>query len=53
MEWSEVKSKQLKVLSATAGAAAVVAMGAITVTLSEVSMAPSPGASSSRPGDDV
>ena len=42
MEWSEVKSKQFKVLSATAGGTAVLAMGALTVTLSDVSMAEPP-----------
>ena len=42
MEWSEVKAKQFKVLSATAGATALLAMGALTVTLSEVSVAQTP-----------
>ena len=42
MEWSEVKSKQFKVLSATAGATTVLVMGALTVTLSEVSVAQTP-----------
>jgi hypothetical protein len=42
MEWSEVKSKQLRVVSATAGAAAVLAMGALTVTFSDVSVADPP-----------
>ena len=34
MEWSEVKSKQIKALSAAIGASAMVAMGALTVALS-------------------
>jgi hypothetical protein len=42
MEWSQVKSTQLKVLSATAGGAAVLAMGALTVTSSDVSVAETP-----------
>ncbi len=35
MEWSEVNSKQLKLVSAGIGASAVVAMGALGVALSE------------------
>jgi hypothetical protein len=35
MEWSEVKSKKLKLVSAGVGASAVVAMGALGVTLGE------------------
>jgi hypothetical protein len=35
MEWSEVKSSQLKVLAAGVGASAVVAMGALTVVFGE------------------
>ena len=42
MEWSEVKSKRFKVLSATAGTTAVLAMGALTVTFSDVSGAETP-----------
>jgi|SoiMethySBSTD1v2_1073268.scaffolds.fasta_scaffold475690_4 hypothetical protein len=42
MGWSEVKSRQLKVLSAVAGGAAVVAMGALTVTFSDISVAEPP-----------
>jgi hypothetical protein len=42
MEWSEVKSKQFKVLSATAGATAVLAMGAVTATMSNISVAEEP-----------
>ena len=42
MEWSEVRSKQLKVVSASAGAASVLAMGALTVTFSDVSVAEGP-----------
>lgn len=42
MEWSDVKSSQFKVVAATAGAAAVVAMGALTVTFSNVSEAEPP-----------
>ena len=34
MEWSEVKSSQLKKLSAAIGTGAVLAMGALTVALS-------------------
>jgi hypothetical protein len=42
MEWSEVNSKQLKVLSAAAGGTAVLAMGALTATFSNVSVAEPP-----------
>jgi hypothetical protein len=35
MEWSEVKSSQLKVVAAGIGAGALVAMGALTVVLSD------------------
>jgi hypothetical protein len=35
MEWSEVKSSQLKVVAAGIGASALVAMGALTVVFSE------------------
>ena len=42
MEWSRVKSKQLKVWSATAGCTAVVAMGALAVTFTDVSAADTP-----------
>ena len=41
-EWSEVRSKRFKVLSATAGATAILAMGALTVTFSDVSVAQPP-----------
>jgi len=34
MEWSEVKSSQLKVVAAGVGAGALVAMGALTVVFS-------------------
>lgn len=39
MEWSEVKSKQFKLTSAAVGVGAVLAMGAVTVALSEISAA--------------
>jgi hypothetical protein len=39
MEWSEVQSKQLKLMSATAGGAAVLAMGALAVKSSDISVA--------------
>ena len=39
MEWSEVKSKQFKLMAATAGVGAVLAMSALTVTFSNVSVA--------------
>ena len=39
MEWSEVKSKQFKLIAATAGVGAVLAMSALTVTFSNVSVA--------------
>ena len=42
MEWSEVKSKRFRVLAATAGTTAVLAMGALTVTFSDVSGAETP-----------
>jgi hypothetical protein len=42
MEWSEVKSKRFTVLSAIAGTTAVRAMGALTVTFSDVSGAETP-----------
>jgi lipid-binding SYLF domain-containing protein len=35
MEWSEVKTRQLKLASAAIGASAVVAMGALTAVLSD------------------
>jgi hypothetical protein len=35
MEWSEVKSSQLKVMAAGIGAGALVAMGALTVVFSD------------------
>ena len=35
MEWSEVKSSQLKVVAASIGAGALVAMGALTVVFSD------------------
>jgi hypothetical protein len=35
MEWSEVKASQLKVVAAGIGAGALVAMGALTVVLSD------------------
>jgi hypothetical protein len=35
MEWSEVKSSQLKVVAAGVGAGALVAMGALTVVFSD------------------
>jgi hypothetical protein len=35
MEWSEVKSSQLKVVAAGIGAGALVAMGALTVVFSD------------------
>jgi hypothetical protein len=35
MEWSEVKSSQLKLVAAGIGASAVVAMGTLTVVFSE------------------
>jgi hypothetical protein len=35
MEWSEVKSSQLKVVAAGVGASALVAMGALTVVFSD------------------
>jgi hypothetical protein len=35
MEWSEVKSSQLKLVAAGIGAGALVAMGALTVVFSE------------------
>jgi hypothetical protein len=35
MEWSEVKSSQLKLVAAGIGAGALVAMGTLTVVLSE------------------
>jgi hypothetical protein len=35
MEWSEVKSSQLKVVAAGIGASALVAMGALTVVFSD------------------
>ena len=53
MEWSEVKSRRFKVLSATAGATAVLAMGALTVTFSDVSVAEPPEPAPPRPGNDV
>jgi hypothetical protein len=34
MEWSEVKSSQLKLVAASIGASALVAMGALTVVFS-------------------
>jgi hypothetical protein len=45
MEWSEVKSQQLKLVAAGVGASAVVAMGAIGLAFSDVSAAepPDPG----------
>ena len=42
MGWADVKSKRFKVLSATAGTTAVSAMGALTVTFSDVSGAENP-----------
>jgi hypothetical protein len=39
MEWSEVKSQQLKFVAAGIGASAVVAMGAIGLVFSDVSAA--------------
>jgi hypothetical protein len=39
MEWSEVTSKQLKLVSAGIGAGALIAMGALGVTFSDVSSA--------------
>lgn len=44
MEWSEVKSSQLKLAAAGIGASAVVAMGALTVVFSD-----SPGSISEGP----
>jgi hypothetical protein len=42
-EWSrQVKSKQFRLMAATAGGAAVLAMGALTVTFSNVSVAEEP-----------
>jgi hypothetical protein len=35
MEWSEVKTSQLKLVAAGTGAAALVAMGALTVVFSD------------------
>ena len=35
MEWSEVKSSQLKLVAASIGAGALVAMGALTVVFSD------------------
>ena len=42
MEWSEVKSNQVKLVSATIGASAVIAMGAFAVALSYTSAAEPP-----------
>jgi hypothetical protein len=42
MEWSEVKSTQFKVLLAAAGGTAVLAMGALTVTAGNISVAEPP-----------
>ncbi len=42
MEWSDVKASRFKLVSATAGAAAVVSMGALTVAFSDVSDAETP-----------
>jgi hypothetical protein len=42
MEWSEVRAKQFKVVSAGVGAGAVVAMGALGVAFSNVSAAEEP-----------
>ena len=39
LEWSEVDSKRLKVMLATAGAGAVLAMGVLTVAVGEVNAA--------------
>jgi hypothetical protein len=39
MEWSEVKSKQFRLMAATGGGGAVLAMGALTATFSNVSVA--------------
>ncbi len=52
MEWSEVKSKQFKLVAAVAGTRAVLAMGALTVTFSNVSVA-EPRTGAAGPGYDV
>ena len=52
MEWSEVKSKQFKLIAATAGVGAVLAMSALTVTFSNVSVA-EPATRPTRPSYDV
>jgi hypothetical protein len=53
MEWSEVNSKQLKLVSAAIGAGAVVAMGGLAVAMSNVSGAqpepPPPGPVTTTP----
>jgi hypothetical protein len=54
MEWSKVRSKKLKMVSAGIGASAVVAMGALGVAYSDVSTAqtddpPGPATTSEAP----
>jgi len=49
MEWSKVKSSQLKLVAAGIGAGALVAMGALTVVFSDAPGAVSEGPSWVRP----
>jgi hypothetical protein len=44
MEWSEVKTSQLKLMAAGIGASAIVAMGALTVVFSDARGSVSEGA---------
>ncbi len=52
MRWSEVQSKQFKLIAGMAGGAAVLAMGALTVTFSNVSVA-EPAPAPPGPGYDI
>ena len=48
-----MNSKQVKLVSATVGASAMIAMGAIAVGSSDTSVCPTAGAAAAGPSDNV